>query len=83
MVFFITIIASIGIIIKTVPNISRFDSLNKKYNVLAKERIKVLEATVAQLNTDNNLLVEKLEKGYEKLKTVVNSSMNGWNSGNL
>lgn len=52
-------------------------------NKLLRERIKVLEATVAQLNTDNGLLVEKLEKGYEKLKTVVNSSMNGWNSGSL
>ena len=46
----ITILASIAIIIKTVPSISKFDSLNKKYNILAKERIKVLE------------LMESLEK---------------------
>ena len=58
----ITILASITIIIKTVPNISKFDSLNKKYNVLAKERIKVLELT------------ENLEKLYQ-MDEFVRSSL--------
>ena len=34
----ITILASIAVIIKTVPNISEFDSLNKKYNVVINEK---------------------------------------------
>ena len=58
----ITILASIVIIVKTVPNISKFDSLNKKYNVLAKERIKVLE------------LMENLEKLYQ-MDEFVRSSL--------
>ena len=57
----ITILASIAIIVKTVPNISKFDSLNKKYNVLAKERIKVLE------------LMESLEKLNQMDEFVRNS----------
>ncbi len=56
-----TIFASIAIIVKTVPNISKFDSLNKKYNVLAKERIKVLE------------LMESLEKLNQMDEFVRNS----------
>ena len=56
-----TILASIVIIVKTVPNISKFDSLNKKYNVLAKERIKVLE------------LMESLEKLNQMDQFVRNS----------
>jgi len=55
------ILASIAIIVKTVPNISKFDSLNKKYNVLAKERIKVLE------------LMENLEKLNQMDEFVRNS----------
>ena len=39
----ITVLLSIAVIVKTIPNISKFDNLNKKYNVLAKERLKVLE----------------------------------------
>ena len=57
----ITILASIAIIVKTVPNISKFDSLNKKYNVLAKERLKVLE------------LMENLEKLNQMDEFVRNS----------
>ena len=57
----ITILASIAIIVKTAPNISKFDSLNKKYNVLAKERIKVLE------------LMESLEKLNQMDQFVRNS----------
>lgn len=57
----ITILASIAIIVKTFPNISKFDSLNKKYNVLAKERIKVLE------------LMENLEKLNQMDEFVRNS----------
>ena len=57
----ITILATIAIIIKTVPSISKFDSLNKKYNVLAKERIKVLE------------LMESLEKLNQMDQFVRNS----------
>ena len=57
----ITILASIAIIVKTAPNISKFDSLNKKYNVLAKERIKVLE------------LMESLEKLNQMDEFVRNS----------
>ena len=57
----IIILASIAVIIKTVPNISKFDSLNKKYNVLAKERIKVLE------------LMENLEKLNQMDEFVRNS----------
>ena len=57
----ITILASIAIIVKTVPNISKFDSLNKKYNVLAKERIKVIE------------LMESLEKLNQMDEFVRNS----------
>ena len=57
----ITILVSIAIIVKTAPNISKFDSLNKKYNVLAKERIKVLE------------LMESLEKLNQMDEFVRNS----------
>ena len=57
----ITVLASIAIIVKTAPNISKFDSLNKKYNVLAKERIKVLE------------LMESLEKLNQMDQFVRNS----------
>ena len=57
----ITILASIAIIVKTVPNISKFDSLNEKYNILAKERIKVLE------------LMESLEKLNQMDQFVRNS----------
>ena len=39
----ITILVSIAVIVKIAPNISKFDNLNKKYNVLAKERLKVLD----------------------------------------
>jgi len=57
----ITILASIAIIVKTVPNISKFDSLNKKYNILSKERLKVLE------------LMENLEKLNQMDEFVRNS----------
>ena len=57
----ITILVSIAIIVKTAPNISKFDSLNKKYNVLAKERVKVLE------------LMESLEKLNQMDEFVRNS----------
>ena len=57
----ITILASIAIIIKSVPNISKFDSLNKKYNVLVQERLKVLE------------LMENLEKLNQMDEFVRNS----------
>ena len=57
----ITILASIAIIVKTVPNISKFDSLNKKYNMLARERMKVLE------------LMESLEKLNQMDEFVRNS----------
>ena len=57
----ITILVSIAVIVKTAPNISKFDSLNKKYNVLAKERIKVLE------------LMESLEKLNQMDEFVRNS----------
>lgn len=56
-----TILSSIAIVVKTFPNISKFDSLNKKYNVLAKERIKVLE------------LMESLEKLNQMDEFVRNS----------
>ena len=52
-------------------------------NNLLRERIKSLETTVAQLQDENYLLVEKLEKGYERLKSMVNTSMGGWNGGSL
>ena len=57
----ITILASIALIVKTAPNISKFESLNKKYNVLAKERLKVLE------------LMESLEKLNQMDEFVRNS----------
>ena len=57
----ITILVSIAIIIKIVPNISKFDSLNKKYNILASERLKVLE------------LMENLEKLNQMDEFVRNS----------
>ena len=41
--FMIIVLTSIAIIFKTVPSISKYDNLNKRYNVLAKERLKVLE----------------------------------------
>jgi len=63
----ITILASIAIIVKTVPNISKFDSLNKKYNVLAKERIKVLELM-------GNL--EKLNQMDEFVRNSLGSELN-------
>lgn len=50
-------------------------------NKLLRERIKGLEATVQELKTNNNLLVEKLEKGYEQLTSMVNHPMSGWNGG--
>ena len=56
--------------------------VNVKINLL-RERIKSLETTVAQLQNENYLLVEKLEKGYERLKSMVNTSMGGWNGGSL
>jgi len=46
-IIFISII-SIGLIIITlilVPNINKYDTLNKKYNKIAQERIKVIELT--------------------------------------
>ena len=57
----VSILASIAIIVKNVPNISKFDILNKKYNILAKERIKVLE------------LMESLEKLNQMDEFVRNS----------
>ena len=57
----IAIFVSIGIIVKTIPNISKFDNLNEKYNVLAKERIRVLE------------LMESLEKLNQMDEFVRNS----------
>ena len=61
-VFSLTIIlASIATVVKTVPNISKFDSLNKKYNILVKERLKVLE------------LMESLEKLNQMDQFVRNS----------
>ena len=57
----IIILASIAIIVKTIPNISKYDSLNKKYNVLATERLKVLE------------LMESLEKLNQMDEFVRNS----------
>jgi len=57
----VAIFVSIGIIVKTVPNISKFDSLNEKYNVLVKERIKVFE------------LMESLEKLNQMDEFVRNS----------
>tara|TARA_X000001036_G_scaffold58487_1_gene48124 strand:+ start:106 stop:885 length:780 start_codon:yes stop_codon:yes gene_type:complete len=63
----ITILASIAIIVKTVPNISKFDSLNKKYNVLAKERIKVLELMGG---------LEKLNQMDEFVRNSLGSELN-------
>ena len=61
-VFSLTVIlASIIVTIKTVPNISKYESLNKKYNVIAKERLKVLE------------LMESLEKLSQMDEFVRNS----------
>ena len=48
-------------------------------NKILRLRVKQLEVTVRDLKNDNNLLVEKLEKGYEKLKSIANHSMSGWN----
>ena len=59
--FTVTIFASIAVIIKISPNISKYDDLNKKYNVLAKERIKVLK------------LMESLEKLNQMDEFVRNS----------
>ena len=53
--------ASIIILIKTAPNISKYDDLNKKYNILAKERIEVLQ------------LMESLEKLNQMDEFVRNS----------
>ena len=58
----IIVLASIAVIVKSVPNISKFDILNKKYNVLAKERLKVLE------------LMESLEK-LNQMDDFVRSSL--------
>ena len=57
----IAIFVSIGIIVKTIPNIAKFDNLNEKYNVLAEERIRVLE------------LMESLEKLNQMDEFVRNS----------
>ncbi len=57
----IIMFALIGIIIKTIPSISKYDNLNKKYNVLAKERLKVLD------------LMESLEKLNQMDEFVRNS----------
>jgi len=62
-----SILASIVIIVKTVPNISKFDSLNRKYNVLAKERIKVLELTKS---------LEKLNQMDEFVRNSLGSELN-------
>lgn len=52
-------------------------------NKILRLRVKQLEVTVRDLKNDNNLLVEKLEKGYEKLKSIANHSMSGWNGGGV
>jgi len=59
-------------------NIS-YDAENK----ILRLRVKQLEATIRDLENDNTLLVEKLEKGYKKLKTMANHSMSGWNGGGV
>lgn len=59
--FIIIIFVSIALIIKTVPSISKYDNLNKRYDVLAKERLKVLD------------LMESLEKLNQMDEFVRNS----------
>ena len=55
------VLVSIALLIKTVPNISKYDNLNKNYNILAKERLRVLE------------LMESLEKLNQMDEFVRNS----------
>ena len=50
-------------------------------NKILRERIQQLENTVQELQSDKKILVEKLEKGYEQLKSMVNHPMSGWNGG--
>ena len=75
----ITIIASVAIIIKTVPNISKFDSLNKKYNVLAKERLKVLELmeNLEKLNQMDEFVRKSLgsELNFSEKPEIVDSAL--------
>ena len=50
-------------------------------NKILRLRVKQLEATIRDLENNNNLLVEKLEKSCQKFKTMTNHSMSGWNGG--
>ena len=50
-------------------------------NKILRERIKQLEITIQELRSEKKILVEKLEKGYEQLKSMVNHPMSGWNGG--
>jgi len=50
-------------------------------NKILRLRVKELEAAIQDLENNNNLLVEKLEKSYKKFKTMTNHSMSGWNGG--
>jgi len=50
-------------------------------NKILRLRVKQLEATIRDLENNNNLLVEKLEKSCQKFKTMANHSMSGWNGG--
>jgi len=74
-----TVLASIVIIIRTVPKISKFDSLNKKYNVLAKERIKVLELTesLEKLNQMDEFVRNSLgsELNFSKRPEIIDSAL--------
>ena len=75
----ITIIASVAIIIKTVPNISKFDSLNKKYNILASERLKVLELmeNLEKLNQMDEFVRKSLgsELNFSEKPEIVDSAL--------
>ena len=37
--------------------------------------------SLSELKDMANNIVEKLEKGYEQLKSIANHSMSGWNGG--
>ena len=53
----------------------------KGENKILREHIKQLETTIQELRGENKILVEKLENSYKKIKTIMNHSMSGWNSG--
>jgi len=75
----ITILASIALIVKTAPNISKFESLNKKYNVLAKERLKVLELmeSLEKLNQMDEFVRNSLgsELNFSEKPEIIDSSL--------